>query len=62
MTKPHTPTHTELFVLTIEQYQALEKKASPLYCTEVTTSTQMTFAAGQQSILKHLREGFTIGR
>lgn len=58
-----TPTKpTEVFVLTTEQYQALEKKASPLYCTEATTATQMAFAAGQQSILKHVREGFTIGR
>lgn len=61
MTQPPTKP-SEIFVLTIEQYQALEKKASPLYCTEATTPVQMAFAAGQQSILKHLREGFTIGR
>lgn len=53
---------TELVVLTVEQYQALEKKAAPLYCTEATTPTQMAFVAGQQSILKHVREGFTVGR
>lgn len=52
----------EVFVLSNEQYKTLEKKAAPLYCTESSTPTQMAFLAGQQSILKHLREGFTIGR
>lgn len=56
------PAIQEVVVLNIDQYKQLEKKAAPLYCTEATTPTQMAFVAGQQSILKLLREGFTIGR
>lgn len=56
------PSIQEVIVLNVDQYKQLEKKAAPLYCTEATTPTQMAFVAGQQSILKHLREGFTIGR
>lgn len=51
----------EIIRLTPEVYASLEQKTVPLIVTHQTTALQTSFIAGQQSILKLLREGFVVG-
>ncbi len=51
----------EIVRLTPEVYASLEQKTVPLVINHQTTALQTAFIAGQQSVLKLLREGYTIG-
>ena len=58
---PNKPTLKEMVRLTKDVYDDLEKQALPLVVTTTTTPLQTAFIAGQQSILKLLRTGYTVG-
>jgi hypothetical protein len=47
--------------LTEEMLMALEKRLTPPMVTTTTTELLAGFTLGQQSVLKMLRDGYTIG-
>jgi hypothetical protein len=52
---------TEVIRLTKDQYLALEKRAMVPVVTSATTPLEAAAALAQQSLLKLIRDGFTIG-
>lgn len=53
---------TEVVRLRPDLYAALEKKLSRLIVTENTTAFTAGFALGVESVLKELRNGYTINQ
>lgn len=49
------------FRLTQQAYEELEKQLGNPYVGKDTSASQACFMLGQQSVLKILRDGFTIG-
>jgi hypothetical protein len=52
----------EVVRLTQEQLAVLERKLAPPVVTTTTTELQAGYQLGIQTVLKELRDGFTIGR